>query len=138
MFNLDLSIPTNQVPTRYSDNFNDSKLVINLIFLQSGSSELNNYLIHPDWCLTSDHAPLTITIPIIEENVNSSKCSIIKNSKEEVAFIKDIITSIKGLDTSILHDINGLENVINIFAYHVKCMWEKNSKNINITRHSKS
>ena len=121
LFNLDLSIPTNQVPTRYSDNSNDSNSVIDLMFLQSRSLELNNYSIHPDWCLISDHTPLTITIPIVEENVNSSKHSIVKNSKEEVAFIKDVITSIKGLDMSILHDINRLENVVNTFAYHVEC-----------------
>ena len=137
-FNLELSTLTNQVLTRYSDNSNDSNSVINLMFLWSRSSELNNHSIHPDWYLTSNYAPLTITISIVKENVNSSKHSITKNSKEEAAFIKDIITSIKGLDTSNLYDINRLENVINTFAYYIECAWEKNSKNINITRHSKS
>ena len=137
-FTLELSTLTNQVPTRYSDNSNDSNLVIDLMFLWSGSLELNNYLIHPDWHFTSDYVPLTITILIVEENVNSSKHSIVKNSKEKVTFIKDVITSIKGLDMSNLYDVNRLENIVNTFAYYIECAWEKNSKNINITRHSKS
>ena len=41
-FNLGLSLPTNQVPTRYSDNGHDFNLVIDLIFLYCGSSEMNN------------------------------------------------------------------------------------------------
>jgi len=32
-FNLDLSIPTNQVPTRYSDTIGESNLVFDLMFL---------------------------------------------------------------------------------------------------------
>ena len=46
-FNLDLSFPTNLVPTRYSDNVNDSNLVIDLMFLHSRSSILKNHTIHP-------------------------------------------------------------------------------------------
>jgi len=48
-FNLDLSIPTNQVPTRYSDMVSKANSVINLMFLQSRSNELNNHSIHPEW-----------------------------------------------------------------------------------------
>jgi len=48
-FNLDLSIPTNPVSTRYSDTIGKSDSVINLMFLHSSSSELNNHAIHPEW-----------------------------------------------------------------------------------------
>jgi len=48
-FDLDLLIPTNQVPARYSDTIGESNLVIDLMFLCSGLSELNNHLIYPDW-----------------------------------------------------------------------------------------
>ena len=73
-FNLNLFISTNQVLTRYSDNMNDSNSVIDLIFLCSSSSELDNHSIHPDQHLMSDHTLLTITIPIAEKSINSTKC----------------------------------------------------------------
>jgi len=47
--NLELSKSTNQVSTRYSDNQQDSNLVIDLIFLKPNSSEYNKNSIHPDW-----------------------------------------------------------------------------------------
>ena len=96
-FNLNLSIPTNQVPTRYLDNPNNTNSVIDLIFLRSGSLKLNNYTIHLEWCLMSNHTPLTISIPIVKEFVNFSKRSIVKNSEEEAAFIKYVTNSLKEL-----------------------------------------
>ena len=69
-FNLNLSMPTNHVPTRYSNNNNDSNSVINLIFLPYSFSKLDNHTILPNWQLTSDHVLLTITIPIAEANIN--------------------------------------------------------------------
>jgi len=73
LFNIDLLILTNQVPTRYLDNPNDSNSAIDLIFLYSGLLELNSHSIYLDWCLISDHTLLTITIPIVKESVTSSK-----------------------------------------------------------------
>jgi len=70
------------------------------MFLQSGSSELNNHSIYPDWQLASNHAPLTVSISIVEENINSSKFSIAKNSEEEVTFIKEVSSIIKNLNVS--------------------------------------
>ena len=48
-FNLDLLVSTNPVPTRYSDTIGELNSVINLMFLRSGLTELNNHSIHPDW-----------------------------------------------------------------------------------------
>jgi len=83
LFNLDLSIPTNQVPTRYLDMVGEANSVINLIFLWSGSNELNNHSIYPEWWLSSNHAFITVSISITEKNIITSKFSIVKNSIEK-------------------------------------------------------
>ena len=137
-FNLDLSITTHCVPTRYSDMAGNSNSVINLMFLQSGLTELNNHSIHPDWQLSLDHTPLTVLIPIVEENIVSSKFSIAKNSKEEANFIKDVSYAIKNIDTSDLSDPYLLEGVTNTLASKIENTWRVNSKQVKITRHSKS
>ena len=48
LMDLYLSKSTHQVPTRYSDNMNESNSVINLMFLRPNLLELNNYMIHPE------------------------------------------------------------------------------------------
>ena len=65
--NLCIFKSTNQVPTRYLDNSNNSNSVINLIFLWLISSEFDNYTIWPEWRLLPDHTPLTINIAIFKE-----------------------------------------------------------------------
>jgi len=87
------------------------------MFLYCDSSELNMHFIHPEWCLTSDHAPLTVTIFIVEEYIANRKRSIAKNSEEEDEFIKEVIT---------------------VFANIVDHSWMKHSKLTNITKYSKS
>ena len=98
-FNLELLIPTNSVSTRYSNTAGKVNSVIDLMFLQSGSIKLNNHLIYPDLHLTLDHAPLTVSIPIAKENINSSKLSMSKNSEEEITFVNEVMTIIKNLNT---------------------------------------
>ena len=137
-FNLSLSYSTDQVSTRYLDNTNDSNSVINLMFLHSDSSELNTHHIHLEWCLTSDHTPLTITISITEEHIDTYKRTITKNSKEDHMFIKEVITSFTKLDTSSISNIPDLEEVISDFVNIVQHTWMKYSKLIKITRYSKS
>ena len=89
---------TNQVPTRYLDNLNNSNLVIDLMFLYPNLSEFNNHTIHPEWRLSSDHTPLTVNIAINEELIHTKKYTIVKNSEEENNFITELIESIKGLN----------------------------------------
>ena len=81
--NLSLSIPTNQIPTRYTDNVNESNLIIDLMFIQCDFPALNNHTIYPEWWLPSDHALLTITIPISEEIIITHKNNIKKDSNEK-------------------------------------------------------
>jgi len=45
-FHVELSKPTEFLPTRYSDNTQDSNLVLDLMFLHSNSMEYNNHSIH--------------------------------------------------------------------------------------------
>jgi len=88
--------------------------------------------------LTSDHALLTITIPIVEEHIQTKKQSIIKGSKKEKSFINDLIKAFKSINTNNLSDVELLKNVINSFTNTIERTWEKNAKIINITKHSKS
>jgi len=73
LFNLALSIPTNLFSTRYSNTEDEANSVINLMFLHYRSNKPNNHSIHSNWCLSFDHAPLTIIIPITEKNISTSK-----------------------------------------------------------------
>ena len=115
-FDLELSTPTNYIPTRYSDTIGKSDSVIDLMFLCSRFRELNEHIIHPDWHLSSDHVPLTITIPIAEEFIYSSKLKIPKNSEEEEIFVKEIINIFKALNTLSIMNCESLEYTIDSLA----------------------
>ena len=136
-FNLNLSTLTNLTPTRYSDTEGKANSVIDLMFLHSRTTKLNNHSIHSDWHLSSDHAPFTVTIPITKEYIISSKLSIPKKSKEEAAFVKEATVVIKNLNTSNLTDNVKLENLVNLFRSRIKQAWKKNTKQTRITKHSK-
>jgi len=78
--------------------------------------------------LSSDHALLTVSIPITEENIYSSRLSILKNSEEEAVFIKEAATIIKNLDIFNLIDCDKLEDVVNLFTSKIEQAWVKNAK----------
>jgi len=79
-----------------------------------------------------------ITIPIIKEHVNSSKCSIGKDSEEEVSFIKDVFMIFRNLNMSNISDLTSLDKIINDLAQEIEYTWEKHSKIVKITKYSKS
>ena len=112
-FDLALFTPTNPCLTRYSDMAGESNSIIDLMFLHYGSSELDHHTILPESWLSSDYAPLLIDIPIFEEIIQTSKLTLAPKSDHETAFIKDIISNFKILDTSNIEDISKLEWVVN-------------------------
>ena len=107
------------------------------MFLRSRSTKLNNHSIHPNWYLSFDYTSLMITIPITEEFIASSKLSILKESEEEVTFVKEASIIIRTLDISNLTDNVKLENLVNLLWLRINWVWEKNAKCIRITKHSK-
>ena len=109
---LELSRLTEQVSTRYSDNQQDSNLVINLMFLRPESLEHNNHTIYPDWRLTSDYTSLTVNISIFEEHIRTRKQMLVKNSEEEEYFVKELIEAIKKLNTENIQSKEVLKQVI--------------------------
>jgi len=79
-----------------------------------------------------------VTIPIIEEYIQTKKQMIVKDSKEKRIFVKKLIEAFKDIDMSNLSDVEQLENVILSLASSMERIWVKNSKTINITKYSKS
>jgi len=127
-FNLDLLFPTYHVPTRYLDMAGKSNSVIDLMFLQNSLTELNNHSIHPDWRLFLDHAPLMVSIATDEENIDSFRFFIVRDSEEEVSFIKEVMHAIKSIDITDLSDSIKLKEVTNFLASKIEYVWKMNSK----------
>ena len=136
-FNLALSTPTNPCLTRYSDMAGESNSVIDLMFLRYGLSELDQHSILPDCQLSSDHAPLSIDIPIFKEIIQTLKLSLAPKSDQETTFIEDIISNFKIMNTSNIEDTEKLEQVVNQLRTIINQAWTKNAKKSKITKHSK-
>ena len=121
-FDLALSSLTNPGPTRFSDTAGESNSIIDLMFLRHGSEELDNHSILPERCLSSDHMPLIINIPILEKTIQTSKLAIPPNSKQDTEFIKDLISNFSKLDTSNIEDIDELDQIVNQLSVIIKQM----------------
>jgi len=99
--------------------------------------EHNNYSIYLEWCLTFDYAPLSIDIVIFEENIQTKKHTIVKDSEEEYNFINNLIEAIKDLNTENIQSKEDLKHIVQTFANCIEKIWDKHSKIVNITRHPK-
>ena len=136
-FNLTLSTATNPCPIRYSDVAGEANLVLDLMFLQNSSSKIDNYHISPENCLSLDHAPLSVEIPIIKEIFPSSKFMISPNSDHEKAFIDEVILNFKSLNTDDMDDVNKLDHVVKRIGHIIDQAWKCNAKKSRISKHSK-
>ena len=127
-FHLALLMPTDPYSTRYSDIVGEANLIIDLMFLWYRLTELNQHSIHPDWQLTSDHALLFITVPIVDKTINTSKLLIQQNSEQETTFIKEVISVFKNLNTLNISNKKCLENIVNNLNLLINQAWNKKCK----------
>ena len=135
-FNLTLSSATNPCPTRYSDVPGEANSVLNLIFLRSGSPELDSHHISPESRLSSDHAPLSIEIPIIEEILQTLKFIIPPKSDHGKAFIDEVISNFKSLNTNNMDNVIKLDYVVKEIGHFIDQAWKGNTKKSRISKHS--
>jgi len=136
-FDLALLVPTNPSPTRFSDTAGESDSVIDLMFLRCDSIELDRHTILTESRLSSDHAPLSIDIPIYDEVIHSTKLVITPGSDQEKEFFKDIISSFISLDTSNIDNVGCLNQIVKQLGDIIKQIWSKNAKQSRISKHSK-
>ena len=136
-FDLALLSPINSGPTRFSDTVRESNSVIDLMFLRCGSSELDQHSIHPDSRLSSDHAPLTVDIPICEEIIQPTKLVITPGSDQEKEFFKDIFANFTLLDTSNINNVERLNTIVNQLGSIINQAWTKHAKRSKVSKHSK-
>jgi len=118
-FQIDLSRPVIFSPTRFTDNTRDLNSVLDLIFLCSNSQEFDNHHIYPNWRLTSDYAPISVDISIIDKQLQTKKCSLIKNSDKECSFIKGIISSLKNINIHSISSVENLELVVQKITFNI-------------------
>ena len=126
-FDLKLSSPVNQVPTQYTNNPNNSNLVINLMFLWSNSVEINNHFILSESQSLSNHAPLTVNIFISKEFIQDKWWTIIRNSKEE-KFVIELMNTMGNINTLDISSKESLKEIIQEYAKISDSIWYKFSK----------
>jgi len=108
------------------------------MFLQANSEEFNNHFILPDLRSLFNYAPLTVNIIINEEFIQDNHCIIIKNSKEEKSFIKELKNKISNIDTTNISNRESLKRVVQEFMSISSNLWNKYSKCVKITKNSKA
>ena len=134
---LELACPINPGPTRFADNQHNSNSVLDLVFMNPNNSGFNKHILKPEIRLPSDHVPLFIEVSIKEENIDFTFQAIKKDSKEEKAFINDIIKGVKGMESSNLKKQEDIQRCVDGFSSTVKEAWSIHSKTKRITKHSK-
>jgi len=86
----------------------------------------------------SNHALLVVNISIIEEFTQDKRRIIIRNNKEEVKFVSELMSIIRNINTSNISSKGLLKEVVQEYTRTSNSIWYKFSKNVNITKCSKA
>jgi len=108
------------------------------MFLQANSEEFNNHSILPDLWSLSNYTPLIVIIIINEEFIQDKYWTIIKNSEEEESFVSKLKSEIGNTNITDISDSKSLERVVYKFVSILANLWNKYSKHVKITKHSKT
>jgi hypothetical protein len=92
---LTLSSPVEEGPTHFPYNEDLTPTVIDLMFVPVEVSLTTEHEIHPDLRGTSDHAPLTVTLPGPDSEVPVTRWSIQSGTDEEQAYLGEVLESLE-------------------------------------------
>src|SRR5215469_2670892 len=138
---LDLirSLPETPLPTRYATNPEHPNTVLDLIWISDDWPGLEHH-IHPDRRATSDHAPLTIELPLKEAHVDIIRWTIPKESEEETRFLAEAIDSFRLIDLELtpLRTPEDIEHWFTTVFDAIGASWTRLSKRSVITKWSKA
>jgi len=134
---LELSPPINPRPTRFTDNRQNTDLVLDLVFLAPNNTGFGKHILHPEICKPSNHIPLLIKVGIREENIDIIIQSIRKDSDEKKDFIETIKSNIRILDITSMASQMDLQVCTNQLSDIFNKAWIKHSKLKYITKYSK-
>lgn len=108
------------------------------MFLCSILEELNHHFILSNLWDLSDHTLLLVHIIIKGEFILEKKLAIIKNIKEEKAFVNNLITRLGNIDMTNIHNQETLEEIIGKFASITEELWYEHAKQVYIIKHFKT
>jgi hypothetical protein len=92
---LTLSSPVAEGPTHFPYNEDLTPTIIDLMFVPAEVSLTTEHEIHPDLRGTSDHAPLTVTLPGPDSEVPVTRWSIQLGSDKEQAYLGEVLESLE-------------------------------------------
>jgi len=134
---LDLALLINLGPIRFVDNCCNSNSVLDLVFMNPNNMGFNKHTLNPNICLPSDHVSLIIDMSIKKENIDIMIQAIKKDSKEEEAFIKDIIENVRPIDTLDLKSQENIQRCVILLTMAFKNAWSIYFTTKCITKYSK-
>jgi hypothetical protein len=133
---LTLSSPVEEGPTHFPYNEDLTPTVIDLMFVPAEVSLTTEHEIHPDLRGTSDHAPLTVTLPGPDSEVPVTRWSIQSGSDEEQAYLGEVLESLELLLGWEGQTAEEVDEVVEAISTAFSKAWDSQAKETRRGKHS--
>ena len=107
------------------------------MFLWVNLEEINTYFILPNLQSSSDHTLLMVDIIINEKFIQDKWQNIIKNSVKKECFVNELKNIVSNINTTNISHSKLLKRIIQELVAISENLWNKYSKYVKITKHSK-
>jgi hypothetical protein len=133
---LHLSTPVEAGPTHFPYNEDLTPMVIDLLFIPAELSLTVQHEIHADMRGTSDHAPLTVTLPGPGSQVPVTRWAIKARSDEEAAYKGQVLSVLEPLLEWQDFTREGIDGVVSAISGIFSAAWKKHAVEKRRGKHS--